>query len=107
MIAGFVIWTAVALLLLGIGIRSWRSGRTVGSYAGVKPPEVSDMRKYNRSVAVLWIVYAVLFELMGLPFLFVKHNSPAFLWSSAGVPVITIAMMIVYNRILRRFERKQ
>ena len=31
MIAGFVIWSAVSLLLLGIGIWSWRSEKAVMS----------------------------------------------------------------------------
>ena len=95
------------LVLLGIGIWAWKSEKAVGFYTGTKPPEVTDVRKYNRSVAVLWFVYAGLFELLGLPFLFLKHNAAGFLWSIAGVPVITIALMIVYNRILRKYERKK
>ena len=96
----------VDLVLLGIGIRAWKSDKAAGFYTGTKPPEVTDVRKYNRSVAVLWFVYAGLFELLGLPFLFLKQNAPGFLWAVAGVPVITIAMVIVYNRILRRYEQK-
>ncbi len=107
MIVGFVIWSIVFLVLLGIGIRSWKSGKAAGFYTGTKPPEVTDVRKYNRSVAALWFIYAGLFELLGLPLLFLKQNAPGFLWSLAGVPVITIALMIVYNRILRRYERKK
>ena len=107
MIAGFVIWSAVALVLLGIGIMAWKSDKPVGFYTGAKPPEVTDVRKYNRAVAVLWFSYAALFELLGLPLLFLKQNSIGFLCSIAGVPVISIALMIVYNRILHRYERKK
>ena len=103
----FVIWSIVFLVLLGIGILALRSDRAVGFYSGTNPPEVTDVRKYNRSVAALWFAYAGLFELLGLPFLFLKQNSPGFLWPVAGVPVISIALMIVYNRILRRYERKK
>ena len=107
MIIGFVIWSTVFLVLLGIGIWALKSDKAVGFYTGTKPPEVDDVRRYNRSVAVLWLVYAVLFELLGLPFLFLKRNAAGFLWSVAGVPAITIALMIVYNRILRKYERKK
>ncbi len=107
MMIGFVIWSAVFLVLLGIGIWSWRSRKAVGFFSGVKPPEVTDVRRYNRSVAVLWFVYAGLFELMGLPLLFLKQNSAGFLWSLLGIPLITIGLLIVYNRILRRFELKK
>ncbi len=106
MIFGFVIWSLVALVLVGIGIRAWKSEKAVGFYTGTKPPEVTDVRKYNRAVAVLWFVYAGLFGLLGLPLLFGKRNTPVFLLSIAGVPVISIALMFVYNMILRRYERK-
>lgn len=107
MVFGFVIWSIVFLVLLGVGIWAWKSDKAVGFFTGTKPPEVTDVRKYNRSVAVLWFAYAGLFELLGLPFLFLKQNALGFLWSVAGVPAITIALMIIYNRILRRYERKK
>ena len=106
MIIGFVIWSAVSLLLLGIGIWSWRSGKAVGFFTGVKPPEVSDVKKYNRSVAALWFVYAVLLELLGLPLLFLKQHSAGFLLSLLGVPLISIALMIAYHRILAKYRVK-
>ena len=105
--AGFVIWSAVFLVLLGIGIRTWKADKAAGFYTGTNPPEVTDVRKYNRSVAVLWFVYAGLFELLGLPLLFLKQNFAGFLWSILGVPVISIALMIVYNRILAKYRAKK
>ena len=107
MIAGFIIWSLVFLLFLGIGIWAWRSEKAVGFFSGVKPPAVSDVRKYNRSVAVLWFAYAILYELLGLPFLFLKQNSAGFLLSVLGVPVISIALMMVYTLVLRRYEQKK
>ena len=107
MTAGFIIWSLVFLLFLGIGVWAWRSEKAVGFFSGVKPPAVSDVRKYNRSVAVLWFAYAILYELLGLPFLFLKQNSAGFLLSVLGVPVISIALMTVYSRILRRYEQKK
>lgn len=95
------------LALLGIGIWAWKSDKAVGFYTGTTPPEVTDVRKYNRSVAVLWFVYAGLFELLGLPFLFLKQNAAGFLLVVLGVVVISIALMIVYNRILRKYEQKK
>ena len=107
MFVGFIIWSMVSLVLLGIGIWAWKSDKAVRFYSGVKPPEVSDVRKYNRAVAVLWFAYAILLELLGLPLLFLKQNSAGFLWCIAGVAVITIALMIVYNRILAKYRVKK
>ena len=58
MTVGFVIWSIVFLVLVGIGIWAWRSEKAVSFFTGTKAPEVTDVRKYNRSVAVLWFVYA-------------------------------------------------
>lgn len=107
MFIGFIIWSAVFLVLLGIGILAWRSEKPVGFFSGVKPPEVTDIRRYNHAVAVLWFGYAGLFELIGLPFLFTERNPAWFLWMIPGTVVISIGLTIVYSRILRRYERKK
>ena len=106
MIAGFSIWSVVSLILLVFGILAWRSEKAVGFFAGVKPPEVTDVRRYNRSVAVLWFAYAVLFELLGLPLFFLKQNHAGFLLSVLGVPVISIVLMVLYQRILSKYRIK-
>lgn len=103
---GFGIWTAVALVFLFIGIGAWRSKEAAGFYAGIKPPKVRDTGKYNRAVAVLWVVSAFLFELLGIPLLTRKRNSPAFLWSIFGSVALVIGMMVAYQRILRKYEDK-
>ena len=102
MLIGFIIWSSITLLLLGIGIWAWNSGTPVSFFSGVKPPEVKDVRKYNHSVAVLWFVYAVLFELLGIPFLFLKQNRALFVVSILGTVVITIGLVIAYQRILQK-----
>ena len=107
MIIGFIIWSVVGFVLLVIGIMMRKSGKAVGFYTGAKLPEVSDVRKYNRSVSALWFAYTILFELLGLPLLFLKQNSAGFLWSILGVPVISIVLMIVYNRILAKYRVKK
>ena len=104
MIFGLIVWSAVAALIVGIGIWSWRSKKAVGFYSGVEPPKVRDIRRYNHAVAVLWFVYAALFELLGLPFLLQKKGKPLFLISILGVVLITILLMAAYNRILSRYR---
>ena len=106
MIAAFLIWTIISLILLGIGILDWRSEKAVGFFTGVKPPEVTDIRKYNHTVAVLWFVYAFLFELLGLPFLFLKQNSAGSLLCVLCVPLISILLMIAYTVILAKYRAR-
>ena len=106
MIIGFIIWSAVSLVLLGIGFWSWNSGKAAGFYSGVKPPEVKDVRKYNHSVAVLWFVYALLFWLLGIPLLFLKQNSALFLLSILGTVAISLALVIAYQKILQKYRKE-
>ena len=106
MIAGFIIWSAVCVLLLGIGIRAWNAKKPVGFFAGVKPPEVKDPVRYNHAVAVLWFVYAALFELLGIPLLFMKQHAVLVGLSMAGVAVISIGLAVAYNVILEKHRRK-
>ena len=105
MMIGFVIWSIICLLVAGVGVWTWRSKEAAGFFTGVKPPEVTDVRKYNRAVAMLWFVYAALFELLGLPFLFLKQNSLGFMWVFAVVP-LTIGLAIAYHRILEKYRKK-
>ncbi len=102
---GFVIWSLVSAILLGIGISAWKSKKPVGFFTGVKPPEVKDISKYNRSVAVLWFVYAILIEICGIPLLFLEHNSAGFIPVIIGVAAITIAMEIVYLQIEKTYKK--
>ena len=105
MIAGFIIWSLMCALLFGVGIWTWNAKKPAGFFAGVKPPEVTDVRKYNHSVATLWFLYAGLFEAVGLPFLFLKQNSAAFLPVVLGTVILTIAFMIGYTHIENKFRK--
>ena len=104
MMIGFVIWSAVSLLLAGIGIWTWKADKAAGFFAGVEPPKVRDVRKYNHAVGTLWFAYAAAFELLGLPLLFLKQNSTGFLWSILETVGITLALVIAYQRIQARFS---
>ena len=87
MIAAFVIWTILAFVFLGIGIRSAKMEKPAGFFSNVKAPEVKDVAGYNHAVSRLWIRYALLFEVIGIPFLFLKQNSPFLSEESKGYSV--------------------
>lgn len=101
----FIIWSLVALVIIGIGIYSFVSKKPVGFFSGIEPPKINDTKKYNHSVALLWFIYGILFELLALPFLFVKGNLLISMCVVAGTIVISIALPIVYSLvILRKFS---
>lgn len=95
----FIIWSIVAVLFLGIGIVAGKSKEAVGFFTFVEPPEVTDVNKYNHSVSVLWIIAAVILEVIGVPLLFSEQKSPMFVLVIAGVVALMIGMMIAYLKI--------
>ena len=53
-----------------------RSEKAVSFFTFVKASEVKDVKKYNHAVSVLWSAGTVLFEILGIPQLFIRQNSP-------------------------------
>lgn len=106
MVLGFIIWSSVGLIAVIIGIISWTSKNPVGFFAGVKPPEVDDVKKYNHSCGLLWFVYALFFELLGLPLLFLEQNSAGFVIPLLGTVFITIGLIVIYMRIVSKHQKK-
>ncbi len=92
------------MLFLAIGISGWKSKEAVGFFTFVKPPAVTDINKYNRSVAMLWIIAAVIFEITGVPLLFSEQNSPMVIPVIFGAVALMIGMMIVYFRIQEKYK---
>ena len=50
MIIGFVIWSFCAVLFFIVGIVDLKSAKPVGFFTGVKPPKITDVKKYNKAV---------------------------------------------------------
>lgn len=105
MTAGFIIWSLAACALAGISVYCSKADRPVGFWANVQAPEVTDLKKYNHAVSVLWAVYAFVFELLGIPFLFLRQNSPLFLIPTLGVVFISLAMMVIYSQIEAKYRK--
>ena len=103
---GFIIWSAITPAFLALAVLAWRSRNPVGLYAGVKPPEVRDVRAYNRAVAVLWVCFALLFEALGVSLLF-PDRKVLMLLPLLGTPVLCVGLIIAYHAILRRYKANQ
>lgn len=104
MIVAFIIWSIVAIVFLAIGINCHKSSEAIGFFTFVEPPKVVDVKSYNKAVGKLWFVVAVLFELIGVPFLFLKQHSPYFILLTLEVMFLVIAMAIVYLKIEKKYR---
>ncbi len=102
----FMIWSLCTVIFLVIGIISFRSEKPAGFFAGVNPPEVKDVKKYNHTVGMIWFIGAGIFELIGIPFLFGKQNSPIFVIVLVGTVFWSIGMMISYVLITAKYTKR-
>lgn len=104
MIIAFVIWSAVSVIFLIIGISTWQLKEAVGFFTFVNPPKVKDTKQYNHAVAKIWFTVAFVFEILGIPFLWLKQNSSLTIFIILGVVILGIAMMITYTRVEAKYK---
>lgn len=102
---GFIIWCIVAAIFLGIGISCRKSKEAVGFFTFVKPPVVANVERYNNAVSVLWFFFAGVFEILGIPLLFFKQNSPLFIPVIFAVVILDIVTTIIYIKIEAKYKK--
>lgn len=93
---GFVIWALVGLVIVIIGIRDLSTKKPAGFWANVETMQVNDVKKYNHATGLLFIVYGIVFILLGIPLLG-GQNTPFILLSILGVVFETIIIMAIYT----------
>ena len=102
---GFIIWATVGVIIIGIGISAFFSKKAAGFWANIKPIKVKDIKGYNYATGKLFIVYGLIFIVLGLPLLS-GQNSPLILLSGLGVMMETIAVMAVYTLCIEKKYRE-
>ncbi len=105
MVIAFVIWSVCALLFLAVGIWVRRSAKP-GAFFTAGAPEVRDVKRHNRTLSRIWFVGAGVFELLGLPFLFMRQKSPLLLVSVLGTVFLCIGMAVAARLLEVRGEGK-
>ena len=92
---GFVIWSLLGVFIIGLGIKDMFSKNPVGFWANTETIKVKDVKDYNRASGLLFIIYGIIFVILGIPLLD-GQNTPYVLLSVIGVMVETI-VIIKYN----------
>lgn len=108
MIIGFIIWALLGVLFIGLGIHAFLSKKEVplGFWANAETFPVRDVKGYNRAVGKLWLVFGVVFILLGTPLLS-GQNSPWILLSILGMMAEVIAAMVVYVTVIEKKYRRK
>ncbi len=104
MVVAFVIWSIVALIFVMIGVVNWRSKTEVGFFTGVEPGKKKDIVGYNHAVAKIWFFYAAIFEIIGIPFLFIQQNSMMAVVVMLLIFALTIGIIVVYIKIDAKYK---
>lgn len=105
-ILGFILWLIGGALLVGTGIAAFFAKKEVGFFNNVKTLPMRDVKAYNRAVGRLFIVYGIVFMLLGVPLLG-GQNSAGVIISVLGVMAETIAAMAVYILVIQsKYEKK-
>ena len=101
---GFILWTIISIVFVYIGITTRRSSIPVNLFTFSDVPKVNDVKGYNRAVSNLWLVFTVLFEMIGISLLFIKQNSPFVVLIVLGVVFLGIGMKVAYIKIESKYR---
>lgn len=105
-ILAFVPWALFGCFMIGLGIISFSSKKAVGFWANMETFPVRDIKAYNRATGKLFIIYGLIFIVLGVPLLS-GQNTPYILISVLGVMIETIAMMAIYSLyITKKYQEK-
>lgn len=101
---GFFIWTLITLIFVYIGIIIRKSNIPVNLFTFGDAPKVNDIKRYNKAVSNLWLVFTILFEMIGISLLFIKQNSPFIILIVLGVVFLVIGMMVMHTKIESKYR---
>ena len=104
MLVGFIVWTLITLVFVYIGITIRNSNIPVNLFTFGDIPKVNDIKGYNKAVSNLWLVFTVLFEVVGVSLMFVKQNSPFVILIVLGVVLLVVGMMVIYTKIESKYK---
>lgn len=103
----FIIWSIVAIIFFIMGLIDRKSDKPAGFWANAKIPEIENIPEYNNAVAKIWFVFAVVLELLGIPLLFIKQNSPMIMFAVIGMMILIIVIMVVYTKVEDKYRKKR
>ena len=100
----FFIWALFGLVPIGLGIYAFNSSKAIDFWANMKTTQdVSDIKAYNRALARLWWVFAIIFILLGLPLLLDQKSALAII-IIPGVMLDCIFLMAMLRKIEIKYK---
>lgn len=95
---GFIIWSLFGVFIIGLGIKDMFSKNPVGFWANTETIKVKDVKDYNRASGLLFIIYGIIFVILGIPLL-EGQNTPYILLSVIGVMQCHLLKKVIRKNI--------
>lgn len=104
----FIIWALCGLFFVILGIYDFfsKKQKAFGFWANAETFPVDEVGHYNRAMGKLWIVYGIVFILIGLPLLG-GRKSPFAILLILGPMFEAIVCMAVYVTVIEKKYRKK
>ena len=90
------IWSLSALLFFVFGICTLSAKKPTPFWTHERKIEVSNVKAYNKAVAILYFVYSFVILILGIPMLLSSQNSAGFIIPVLGLPIASILVIAVY-----------
>ncbi|MBP3460297.1 MAG: hypothetical protein J6K58_13895 [Lachnospiraceae bacterium] len=106
---GFIVWLLCGLAFTGMGIYTYfsKKEKPFGFWANASVAPISDVKRYNRALGKLWVVFGIIFILLGLP-LICGQNSAGIAVTILGASMEVIVASGVYTiKIEGKYRRKE
>ena len=101
--SAFIIWALMGTVMIGLGIYALfaKTARPFGFWANAETLPMKDVKGYNKAVSILFIVFGVLFILIGLQLLF-DAKGAGLIIPILGSVFLSIMAMAVYVTVIER-----
>lgn len=109
MLLGFIIWSLITPLFIGVGISSRRSEKPAGFWANSEAPkseDITDVKKYNKAVSNILFTFAAIYELLGVTLLFLEQNEALVIFPLLGTFFLVIGIMVAYVFVEKKYKKK-
>ena len=92
MLIVFCVWSLSSLLFVVFGIFTLSAKKPTVFWTHERKIEVSNVKAYNKALALLYFVYSFVILILGIP----MQNSAGFIIPVLGLPIASILMIAVY-----------
>jgi len=107
-IMAFILWILIGIgfLIGGIVALFAKKAKPFGFWANAEVFPVKDAKAYNKALGKLFIVFGIVFMLLGIPLLG-GQNSGGVVFTILGTMFLAIFTMVIYVTLIEKKYRKE